>query len=117
MSFNAIAKGRQSEKEAALYLKQQGLQIIEMNYRCKGGEIDIIAQDRETLVFVEVKSRALSQFGSAIESITKTKQKRIIFAARYYLLKLRHRIPTCRFDAILIDGQALRWEKNCFYAE
>lgn len=106
-------KGQVAEKLAANYLKQQGLQIIQRNYRCKGGEIDIIAQEENVLVFIEVKYRRASSFGMAAESITLHKQKRIILAARHYLMT-RATLPICRFDALLIDNSKLTWEKNCF---
>lgn len=110
-----LCKGKQAEQQAALYLQQQGLHILQRNYLCKGGEIDIIAQDKNTLIFVEVRSRASTLFGSAAETITRQKQKRIILAARHYLVKLRTKEASpCRFDAILIDGHRLKWEKNCF---
>jgi putative endonuclease len=109
-------KGQLAEKLAVNYLKQHGLHLIQQNYRCKGGEIDIIAQEGNTLVFIEVRNRGASSFGMAAESITLPKQRRIILAARHYLMK-RTPLPICRFDAILIDSNKLTWEKNCFQAD
>lgn len=105
--------GSAAENQAIGYLQQHGLRILQKNYRCKGGEIDIIAQDGCMVVFVEVRSRAVSVFGGAAESITLRKQRRIILAARHYLMKAKT-TPMCRFDAILLDGNRLTWEKDCF---
>ena len=96
--------GAYGEKIAASYLKKQGYKIITKNFLSAHGEIDIIAQNKETLVFVEVKSRKDSDenfknYGFPCEAVTKTKQKHIIFTARCYL----QRHPTekaMRFDVI-----------------
>lgn len=110
-----LAKGKQAEQDATAYLQHNGVRILHKNYRCKGGEIDIIAQDRKMLLFVEVRSRTSTLFGSAIETITLHKQKRIVKAARHYLGKYSSStIPPCRFDAIVIDNHTLKWEKDCF---
>jgi putative endonuclease len=106
-------KGQLAEKLVVNYLTQQNLAIIQTNYRCKGGEIDIIAQQGTLLIFIEVKYRSTASFGTAGESITRTKQKRIILAARHYLMALSP-LPNCRFDALLIDNSRITWEKNCF---
>ena len=108
-------KGSAAERLAASYLIQQGLVVSQRNYRCRYGEIDIIARDGATLVFVEVRQRASESFGGAAESITAAKRARLVAAARHYLARLRS-IPACRFDAVLVRGQPPRvdWIRNAF---
>ena len=96
-------RGAAAEALAASYLATRGLTIVQRNYRCRGGEIDLIARDGTTLVFVEVRLRSSSAFGGARASITAAKRRRIKFATGLFLSNLR-REPPCRFDAILLDG-------------
>ena len=96
-------RGAAAEALAASYLAARGLTIVQRNYRCRGGEIDLIARDGTTLVFVEVRLRSSSAFGGARASITAAKRRRIKFAAGLFLSNIR-REPPCRFDAILLDG-------------
>lgn len=107
--------GEAAERQAALFLEGQGLTLITRNYRCRGGEIDLIAQDGDTLVFVEVRARHSTGYGGAAASITSHKQQRLIYAARHYLMHLANE-PHCRFDAILIDGEHLEWLRSAFDA-
>jgi len=96
-------RGAAAEALAANYLAARGLTIVQRNYRCRGGEIDLIARDREVLVFVEVRLRRNRAFGTAAESITAAKRRRLRLAARHYLARLG-REPPCRFDAVLLDA-------------
>ena len=108
--------GDHAEALAAAYLERQGLQIVERNYRCRQGEIDLIMRENGTLVFVEVRLRSNSRFGGAAESITQQKQEKILQAARHYLAGQR-KLPQCRFDAVLLgalDGDTIEWLKNAF---
>jgi putative endonuclease len=98
-------RGAAAEAIAASFLAAQGLLIVQRNYRCRGGEIDLIARDGATLVFVEVRLRRNRAFGTAAESITATKRRRLRLAAKHYLARLGHE-PTCRFDAVLLDALA-----------
>lgn len=99
---------------ATRYLQDQGLEIVQRNFHCRGGEIDIIALDREHLVFVEVRYRENSDYGSAIETVTPRKQQRVILAARHYLHSNRIDRP-CRFDVIGLDAQnKTQWIKDAF---
>lgn len=107
------ANGAAAEARAATYLMQQGLQLITRNFRCRGGEIDLIMRDGSSLVFVEVRARARADFGGAAASITATKQARIILAARHYLMQNRIDSP-CRFDAVLIQAGQLQWLRAAF---
>ena len=97
--------GAAAEALAARFLTTRGLAIVARNYRCRGGEIDLIVRDGNTLVFVEVRLRRSQAFGGAVESITATKRRRLRLAAQHYLGRLA-REPPCRFDAILLDGLA-----------
>ncbi|WP_445297103.1 YraN family protein [Chitinimonas sp. PSY-7] len=105
-------KGAAAEALAAEYLVQRGVSIIARNWRCRMGELDLIANDAGTLVFVEVRSRAIGRFGDAAASITTSKQAKLVAAAQQYLATLG-RTPPCRFDAVLLDGTTEpRWLKN-----
>lgn len=95
--------GAAAETLAAEFLQARGLVVVKRNYRCRGGEIDLIVRDRDMLVFVEVRLRSSSAFGGARASITAAKRRRIKFAAGLFLSGLA-REPPCRFDAILLDG-------------
>jgi putative endonuclease len=109
------ARGAEAEAMAAAFLEEKGLRIIAHNYRCRLGEIDLIALDGSTTVFIEVRQRASSAFGGAASSITHAKKQRLIKAARHYMSRLRQ-IPECRFDALLIEGEPprLSWVRNAF---
>lgn len=105
--------GEAGENAALAHLRMNGLTLVERNFRCKGGEIDLIMQQPGlgTLVFVEVRKRASMQHGGAAASITAAKQRRLIVAAHTFLH--RYKIPPpCRFDVVAIDGDTLTWLKN-----
>ena len=108
-------RGRHAENFAALFLQQQGLKLVARNYRCRFGEIDLIARDGKTLVFVEVRMRASDQFGGAAASITAGKRHKLLRTARHYLTGAA-RTPACRFDALLVNGadHSVEWLKNAF---
>lgn len=108
-----MSSGAEAEQVAERYLIRQGLKLATRNYRCRGGEIDLIMRDGATLVFVEVRARARSDFGGAAESITASKQARIILAARHYLAQHQIDAP-CRFDAVLIQAGRLQWLQAAF---
>lgn len=95
--------GRRAEALAAVFLEGRGLAIVERNFRCRRGEIDIIARDGQTLVFVEVRLRSRQDYGGAAASITAAKRSRLAAAALFYLGRLA-RTPPCRFDAVLLDA-------------
>lgn len=98
-------EGAAAEALAARFLATRGLTIVGRNYRCRGGEIDIIARDGRTVVFVEVRLRRSAEYGGAAESITARKRRRLRLAAEHYLARLPSE-PPCRFDAILLDALA-----------
>ena len=109
------SQGAKSEKQALTYLQKQGLSLICQNYYCRFGEIDLIMQEQDTLVFIEVRYRKNSDFGGALASITKRKQDKITKTAKHYLAQLEDE-PYCRFDAIAIDQQSdtPQWIQNAF---
>lgn len=108
--------GAAAEDLAAEFLIRHKLKIIQRNYRCRHGEIDLIANDGASLVFVEVRLRSPGNFGGAAASITPAKQQKILTAARHYLSG-QSGIPPCRFDVLLLDGLSadkIEWIKNAF---
>ena len=102
MTFQRIGLGITGEDLACEELEKRGYAIIAKRYRGKTGEIDIIARDRETLVFVEVKARTTHEFGSAAEAVTPAKQHQLMRVAGEYLLHNRLRECPCRFDVVSI---------------
>ena len=103
--------GKLGEDRALAHLSSQGLVLVERNFLCKMGEIDLIMRHNAHLVFVEVRRRASRSFGGAAASITPAKQQRLIRAAQFYLLRLP-KPPPCRFDVVAIDGEQLSWLQN-----
>ena len=104
-------QGRQWENTAQLYLQRHGLVLIEANFRCKLGEIDLIMREGSTLVFVEVRQRAAGAQVGAAASIGPAKVRRIVRAAQVYLQRCP-RTPPCRIDVVAIDGSRIDWLKN-----
>lgn len=102
-------RGEQAETLAADFLRGKGLSITVRNYRCRHGEIDLIAREGATVVFVEVRSRASEAYGGAAASITLAKREKLLKTARHYLAAVTP-LPPCRFDAILITGEPPRIE-------
>jgi len=106
--------GTRAEDLCAALLRSYGLRLIERNWRCRHGEIDLIAEEEGTLVFAEVRMRSSSNFGGAGESVTEAKRARLLAAARLYLTR-RPNAP-CRFDVFLVGGDPSRveWIRNAF---
>ena len=111
--------GDAAEDEALHYLQARGLQLVQRNYRTPGrggGEIDLIMRAPDgTCVFVEVRARSTSQHGGAAASVGFVKQRRIIFAARHYLMQLRT-LPPCRFDVVVLEQAGVQWLPGAFDA-
>jgi putative endonuclease len=106
--------GRAAETLAADHLRAKGLAILERNVRSRHGEIDLIARDGATLVFVEVRLRRPGRHGGAADSISAAKRRRLVAAAREYHAHLP-RTPECRFDAVLLDdldAGRIEWIRN-----
>jgi putative endonuclease len=121
--MNTLRKGLRYEDQARQYLGARGLQLLESNFRCRLGEIDLIMRDTDTICFIEVRFRKRLDFGGAAASITPAKQRKIVKAAMFYLSGKQHLMrQALRFDALLIQQQANRdldfnWIQNAFYAE
>ena len=111
--------GDAAEAQALEHLQAHGLRLLQRNYRTPGrggGEIDLIMRDATgTLVFVEVRQRASASHGGAAASVGGVKQRRIVFAARHYLMRLREP-PSCRFDVVTIEAGELTWLQAAFDA-
>jgi putative endonuclease len=103
--------GKEGERAAAEFLRARRLLVREVNFRCPSGEIDIIAEDGEVVVFVEVKTRSSENFGLPEEAVHYHKQKKIIQAALYYLQKHGLHDRDCRFDVISIMVKGNHIEK------
>lgn len=115
MKENKRMIGGWYEGQAARYLEGEGLRILESNYRCRTGEIDLIARDEEYFVFIEVKYRSTGKSGSALCAVGRTKQKVISKTAKHYLTVHCKTVDVpCRFDVIGIDGNEIQWIKNAF---
>jgi putative endonuclease len=104
-------QGRRWEQVALAHLQRHGLVLVEANFLCKGGEVDLVMRDGDTLVFVEVRQRADRAAGGAAASITPAKIRRLVRAAQFYLMRFAAP-PPCRFDVVAIDGEQLDWLKN-----
>ncbi|HWI81411.1 YraN family protein [Ramlibacter sp.] len=111
--------GNAAEDRALAYLRAGGLQLLARNYRTPGrggGEIDLIMRDAAgTVVFVEVRQRASRDFGGAAASVSPAKQRRIVFAARHYLLH-HGAPPPCRFDVVSVEADGVQWLRAAFDA-
>ncbi|RDH45434.1 YraN family protein [Zooshikella ganghwensis] len=109
-------RGSQHEDFALAYLKQHGLKLVQRNYAWKGGEIDLIMLDKTTLVFIEVRYRKNTTYGTAAETLTSSKQRKLINTAKHFLLTQAKHNPPCRFDLLAITGQMpdqqTEWVKN-----
>lgn len=112
--------GRQAEELAARFLERKGLRIVARNYRCRGGEIDLICRAGKVLVFVEVRLRRNATFGGAAASVTPTKQHRLILAAQHFLMTNALTENDCRFDCVFLNGvseNSIEWLRNAFTAD
>lgn len=111
--------GERAERLAERYIAARGLAVVARNYRCRAGEIDLVAMDADTLVFVEVRYRASAGHGGPAESITPNKQRRVRLAAEHFLQRHDH-LPYryCRFDVVCILGRAapteVEWIEDAF---
>lgn len=112
----AQVAGGEAEEAASRFLARRGLEVIARNYRTRQGEIDLVARDGATLVFVEVRMRSASgaRYGGAAGSVDFRKRRRIEAAARHFLARLA-REPACRFDVVTLDGDAgIEWHRAAF---
>lgn len=113
--MNKRAVGAAYEKRAGTYLMAQGYQIVEYNFRCRSGELDIVARDGEYLVFVEVKYRVNAERGNPLEAVDRRKQHVISKTAAYYCLTHGYgELTPCRFDVVAVLGEEIFLVKNAF---
>ena len=107
-------QGARAEDLCAQLMRAAGLVLVARNWRCRHGEIDLIAEDRGMLVFAEVRMRSRPGFGGAGESVTAAKRQRLLAAARLYLA--RQPEASCRFDVFLVDGAtaSVQWIRDAF---
>lgn len=109
-----LLRGKSAEDQAHDFLVSKGLKPVCRNYRCKQGELDLVMRDQQSLVIIEVRYRKSDIYGSALESVTHSKQARIIAATQHYLSTLRVDCPL-RFDVVAISGNgSINWIKNAF---
>ena len=113
--MNTRQTGNVYEQMAADYLEKQGMRILERNFRCRQGEIDLIGMDGQYLVFVEVKYRKTARNGMPAEAVVHIKQQRIRYTAQFYLYSRHYRedMP-CRFDVVSILGDQINWIRDAF---
>ena len=110
-----LTDGKLAESLAEKYLIKQGLRLREKNYRCRYGEIDLICDDKDSIVFIEVRYRKNACFGSAKESVNLHKQRKTIITAKHYLISYPDK--NCRFDVIALSElniKKIEWIKNAF---
>jgi putative endonuclease len=108
--------GDRGETRAVELLRGHGLRLVQRNFRCRSGEIDLVMRDAEVLVFVEVRYRADDRFGGALASIDQRKQRRLLGAAQYYLQHVGWSGP-CRFDVVgLGAGDHAEWVRDAIQA-
>lgn len=107
-------RGQQAEQRALNYLEALGLTLITQNFHSRRGEIDLIMEDGDTLVFIEVRYRKSAKFGSAIESVNMQKQNRIIHTAQYYIQQHPSHYSAYRFDVVGLNPNDINWVKDAF---
>jgi putative endonuclease len=118
--MNRKAIGDNAERLACEYLKNRGLKLVQRNFQCRGGEIDLIMQHDDSLVFIEVRYRKHTTHGRAAETVSQRKQDRVIRCAQYYLTRHRGWNTVTRFDVVSIEGapgqMQIEWITNAFQA-
>lgn len=114
MAYNRRQVGAEQERMAGGYLEEKGYQILEYNYRCRKGEIDIVAKDGQYLVFCEVKYRRGTEKGYPAEAVHSAKQRTLGRCAVYYLMEKRLSDVPCRFDVVSILGKDITLIKDAF---
>ncbi|NIP73385.1 MAG: YraN family protein [Gammaproteobacteria bacterium] len=115
-----VAQGRRAEQLACEHLESRGLRPVARNYRCKAGELDLIMEEADTLVFVEVRFRRNTRYGSGTETVDRRKRAKVIAAASHYLQRCESRGRACRFDVVSITTDrrafAIQWIRDAFSA-
>ena len=108
---NTTVRGKQAEDVALKHLQQKNFRLLQRNFNCKGGELDLVMMDRDELVFVEVRYRHNINYGDGIESINSQKQRKLRIAAETWLQRNHHILfQGCRFDVVSVQGSAPNFE-------
>jgi putative endonuclease len=112
-------RGAEAERQAQRHLERHGLKLVARNWRCPGGELDLVMRERDTLVMVEVRKRTRSDYGDAFESVHRHKRRRLVRAARMFLAgHPEYARSTVRFDVVAVDGaDAVEWLQAAFETE
>ena len=114
--MNTTTQGTLAEEQASTYLTKKGYKILARNFRATGGELDIVAQRRNILVFVEVKQRSSQAFGGPLAAVTKTKQKRIAYASIQFIKTHTNiKFSEIRFDVVCILPAEIEHIENAFF--
>jgi putative endonuclease len=108
------ALGAQAEARAAQYLQRKGYRVVDRNWTCRGGEIDLVCEHGDTLVFVEVRARADTRHGAPLETVHDLKRRRLVRAAEVYLTKKQLWDRACRFDVVGIAGDVVEHVEDAF---
>ena len=114
-----ISVGQNGEDIAAHFLENQGMRLLEKNFKCKAGEIDLVMQHHLSLVFIEVKTRSSKNYGHPLEFITRSKQRKVINAALLYTQQKKMNKTPLRFDAVGIllappEAPHIEWIESAF---
>lgn len=113
--MNQVLKGKEYEEKVALYLEKQGMQLLEQNFRCRHGEIDIVGIHKGCLVFVEVKYRKDNSRGAAEEAVGVSKQKKICYTSDYFRIsRKKYQKMQVRYDVVAITKDNIKWYQNAF---
>lgn len=108
------AIGAEAEARAAQFLQRKGYRVVDRNWTCRGGEIDLVCDDGGTLVFVEVRARADDRHGTPLETVVDVKRRRLIRAAELYLAQKELHDRACRFDVVAITGTTVEHVEDAF---
>jgi len=117
--MNTQLRGAEAEARAQQHLEQRGLKLVARNWRCPGGELDLVMRDQDTLVLVEVRKRSRSDYGDAFASVHGRKRGRLIHAAKLFLAAHpQYSRSPVRFDVVAVDGSdTVEWLTAAFDAE
>ena len=108
------ALGALAEARAAEFLQRKGFAVVDRNWTCRGGEIDLVCRDGDTLVFVEVRARSSTSHGTPLETVVDVKRRRLIRAAEIYLHVKKKSDAACRFDVVAITGDRVEHVEDAF---
>ena len=111
---NAYQAGLLYELRAARYVRRRGYRLLNMRYRARDGEIDLIARDGDTIVFIEVKARPAGKLGAGVDAVTADKRRRLRHAADAYLSRKGLRDAPCRFDILEFSRAGIFYMENAF---